>query len=268
MEATVRDLEAQNCPAPASAAVVAPLEEYSFVGPSDVIALTAPSGEYRDLLARGPPIYMLGGPSVRRRSSLPLFAISGHVFMRRMQLHGGLAKALAGHAWKRHSVESVAYPYASDDGTCPVCMKLFGSRLKVVAHLRRSSLCLLNHIAYDLAPTDIDRRLAVQTQLGCQRGNRGQGRPLDFSRVPTLTLEGPLMPLFRSDTANAMSTSRRLSSAMSSAAVISLDTDQFAGIGYSLMHSAAREALTDWTLSERSYEEAMRALPDVDATPV
>ena len=147
-------------------------------------------------------------------------------------------------------------------------MKLFGSRLKVVAHLRRSNQCLLNHIAYDPAPTDIDRRLAVQTQLGCQRGNRGQGRPLDFCRVPTLTLEGPLMPLFRSDTANAMSTSRRLSSAMSSAAVISVDTDQLAGIGYSLMHSAACEALTDWTLSERSYEEAMRALPDVDATPV
>ena len=60
MEATVRDPEAQTCPAPASAAVVAPLEEYSFVGPSDVTALTAPSGEYRDLLAVEPPRLRVG----------------------------------------------------------------------------------------------------------------------------------------------------------------------------------------------------------------
>ena len=96
----------------------------------------------------------------------------------------------------KHGLESVAYIYASVDGTCPVCMKLFGSRMKVVANLRRSSVCLLNHVAYDLAPSEEARQSAVKTQLGCQRQNRGQGRPLGFSRTPTLTMEGPMMPLF------------------------------------------------------------------------
>ena len=45
MEATVRDLQAQSCIAAASALVAPPREEYSFVGPSDIIVLTAPSGE-------------------------------------------------------------------------------------------------------------------------------------------------------------------------------------------------------------------------------
>ena len=49
---------------------------------------------------------------------------------------------------------------------------------------------------------------------------------------------------------------------MSTAAVISLSTDQLAGIGYSPAKDVACEALWDWAIGERSYEEAMRARPD------
>ncbi len=82
-----------------------------------------------------------------------------------------------------------------------------------------------------------------------------------------LTLEGPMMPLFRSDATNATSTSRRLSNAMSSAAVTHVDADQLAGIGYTLALGATSVDPTDWAISERSFEEAMRASTDVPATP-
>ena len=76
------------------------------------------------------------------------------------------------------------------------------------------------------------------------------------------------MPLFRSDEAPTTSTSRRLSIAMSSAAVASVNIDQLSGIGYSLSRGTAREALTDWSYAERSFEEFMRVAPDVIASPI
>ena len=50
---------------------------------------------------------------------------------------------------------------------------------------------------------------------------------------------------------------------MSTAAVVTISDDQLSGIGYSLSRGIVREALTDWTYAERSFEEFMRGAPDV-----
>jgi hypothetical protein len=103
------------------------------------------------------------------------------------------------HMFKKHGVKNVMRLYVDGHTHCPVCLRLFWTRARLLNHIRYRSkickynLCMRGKICSE-AEASIQDAAAAQANVALYR----RGRRNHFAEEPVLQLHGPLLPVLPS----------------------------------------------------------------------
>ena len=105
---------------------------------------------------------------------------------------------LSGHLYKAHNVKHPARLYASADGVCKVCLKLFHTRPRLIHHLRQSSHSCLNSYMSCIVPfTPVEVESLDQSDRNKSRELKQAGFTKLHAAKPVVSLHGPMRPLIK-----------------------------------------------------------------------
>ena len=105
---------------------------------------------------------------------------------------------LAMHSFKVHQVKSVWKNYLGDYLYCPICLKYFHTRERVLNHIRyKSETCRHNLVIRysDKMWTDAEVAEMDSNEAECHSKSQATGKRRHHVEAPVVQLVGPLQPI-------------------------------------------------------------------------
>ena len=105
-------------------------------------------------------------------------------------------QSLALHRFKAHGLKNQMRQYV--DGThCPVCLRQFWSRERIINHIRyRSQVCRTNIMLHGPCLSVEEADILDRSENGANTGLQRKGRRRHHAELPAVRLQGPLQTVF------------------------------------------------------------------------
>jgi len=106
------------------------------------------------------------------------------------------SQKLAVHMFKVHQVKSIWKNYLGDHVHCPICLKHFHTRERVLKHVRyRSEICRHNLVLRNRMWTDAEVSEFDACEADGHKSTQASGKRRHHAEAPVIRLVGPLQPI-------------------------------------------------------------------------
>ena len=106
------------------------------------------------------------------------------------------SQKLAIHMFKVHQVKSIWKNYLGDHVHCPICLKHFHTRERVLNHVRyRSEICRHNLVLRNRMWTDAEVSEFDACEADGHKSTQASGKRRHHAEAPVIRLVGPLQPI-------------------------------------------------------------------------